>query len=84
MGGTWMSLVEGFGGMRIKNDMLSFNPQIPKQWEAYSFKINFRDQILKVNVCKNETNFELEGTSDLQILVNDNIVTITPNNLITV
>ncbi len=84
MGGTWMSLVEGFGGMRIKNDMLSFKPQIPKQWEAYSFKINFRDQILKVNVCKNETNFELEGTSDLQILVNDNIVTITPNNLITV
>jgi len=84
MAGTWMSIVEGFGGMRIKNDMLSFKPQIPKQWDAYSFKINFRNQILKVNVCQNETNFELEGNKDLQILVNDKLVTITPNNLVTV
>jgi len=70
MAGTWMSIVEGFGGMRVKDNRLSFNPQIPKQWEAYSFKINFRNQILKVNVCQNGTNFELEGNKDLDILVN--------------
>ena len=84
MAGTWMSIVEGFGGMRIEEDKLSFNPQIPKQWEAYSFKINFRDQILKVNVCQNETNFELEGSKDLDILVNGKTVTISPNSLVTV
>jgi len=84
MAGTWMSIVEGFGGMRVKNDMLSFSPKIPKQWEAYSFKINFRNQIIKVNVCQNETNFELDGNEDLQILVNGELVTITPNNLVTV
>tara|TARA_R110002073_G_scaffold302393_3_gene470099 strand:- start:10320 stop:12626 length:2307 start_codon:yes stop_codon:yes gene_type:complete len=84
MAGTWMSIVEGFGGMRIKNNMLSFKPQIPKQWDAYSFKINFRNQILKVNVCQNESNFELDGNKDLQILVNDKLIKITPNNLVTV
>jgi maltose phosphorylase len=84
MAGTWMSIVEGFGGMRVKNDMLSFSPKIPKQWEAYSFKINFRNQIIKVNVCQNETNFELDGNKDLQILVNDELVTVTPNSLVTV
>lgn len=84
MAGTWMSIVEGFGGMRIKNDMLSFNPQIPNEWDAYSFKINFRNQILKVNVCQKETNFELEGNKDLQILVNDKLITITPDNLVKV
>ena len=84
MAGTWMSIVEGFGGMRVKNDMLSFSPKIPKQWEAYSFKINFRNQIIKVNVCQNETNFELDGNEDLQILVNGELITITPNNLVTV
>jgi maltose phosphorylase len=84
MAGTWMSIVEGFGGMRIKNDMLSFNPQIPNEWDAYSFKINFRNQILKVNVCQKETNFELEGIKDLQILVNDKLITITPDNLVKV
>ena len=83
MAGTWMSIVEGFGGMRIKDGTLSFKPQIPKQWEAYSFKVNFRGQIIKVNACKGHTHFELEGEHDLDIIVNDKKVTISPNNLIT-
>ena len=84
MAGTWMSIVEGFGGMRVKNDMLSFNPQIPEQWKAYSFKVNFRHQILKVNVTHIDTTFELDGDQDLQILVNDKDITISPNSLVTV
>ena len=84
MAGTWMSIVEGFGGMRITDNTLSFNPQIPKQWEAYSFKINFRGQTLKVKVGHNETNFELDGNIDLKILVNNREIFITPNNLVTV
>ncbi|WP_338356511.1 glycoside hydrolase family 65 protein [Yeosuana marina] len=84
MAGTWMSIVEGFGGMRVKNNRLSFNPKIPKQWETYSFKINFRNQILKVNVCQNEIHFELEGTSALDIMVHDKLVSIRPHSLVTV
>ena len=82
MAGTWMSIVEGFGGMRIKNDMLNFEPRIPKEWDAYSFKVNFRDQILKVNVSQSETTFQLEGDHDLDIIVNSNPLTISPNNLV--
>ncbi|WP_439151396.1 glycoside hydrolase family 65 protein [Winogradskyella sp.] len=84
MAGTWMSIVEGFGGMRVKNNQLTFEPKIPKQWDAYSFKVNFRHQILKVIVNQNETHFELEGNTDLQIIVNGKTVTISPNNLVTV
>ena len=84
MAGTWMSIVEGFGGMRIKNNTLSFTPRIPKQWEGYSFKINFRNQIVKVNVTQNETSFALEGTKELEILVNGKTVIILPNQLISV
>ena len=50
----------------------------------YASLVHFRNQILKVNVCQNGTNFELEGNKDLQILVNDKLITITPNNLVTV
>ena len=53
MAGTWMSIVEGFGGMRILNNTLSFSPKIPKQWKSYSFKVNFRNQIITVNVSQN-------------------------------
>ncbi len=84
MAGTWMSIVEGFGGMRIVNDTLSFEPKTPDQWKGFSFKVNFRNQIIKVNACKDHTDFELEGDQDLEILVNGNSVTISPNNLVTV
>ncbi|QHC83471.1 maltose phosphorylase [Empedobacter brevis] len=69
MAGTWMSIVEGFGGMRVKNDALYFEPRLPEQWEGFSFKINFRNQILKVIVNKGETTFELEGTKPLEVYV---------------
>ena len=84
MAGTWMSIVEGFGGMRVKNNILHFEPKIPQQWDAYSFKVNFRNQILKVKVSENQTHFELEGTETLQISVNGNTLSIAPNNLVTV
>ena len=84
MAGTWMSIVEGFGGMRVKDNKLSFTPRIPKQWKGYSFKINFRNQVLKVNVDQNETKFELDSGNELTILVNGILVNVSPNNLVTV
>jgi maltose phosphorylase len=79
MAGTWMSIVEGFGGMRVKNDTLHFSPKIPKEWTGYSFKINFRNQILKVVVNQNETQFALDGTTELTIFVNGNAILVQPN-----
>ena len=84
MAGTWMSIVEVFGGMRIVNNMLSFSPKIPKGWNSYSFKVNFRNQAITVNVTQKGTHFELEGNNDINILVNSNLVTVSPNNLLTV
>ncbi|MBU3028215.1 glycoside hydrolase family 65 protein [Zobellia galactanivorans] len=81
MAGTWMSIVEGFGGMRIVDDKLSFEPKIPEQWEAYSFKINFRNRILKVTVKKNSTEFLLNGQDDMSIRLNGERVVLKPNKL---
>ena len=70
MAGTWMSIVEGFGGLRIKNGQLHFAPQIPTQWKEYSFKVNFRGYILTVSVSHTGTRFEIDHGS-LEIIVND-------------
>ncbi|WP_288980018.1 glycoside hydrolase family 65 protein [uncultured Flavobacterium sp.] len=84
MAGTWMSIVEGFGGMRVKNNQLHFEPRIPKEWEGYSFKINFRNQILKVEITQNATNFSLEGEKEILVNINGKQVTVEPNGLVTV
>lgn len=84
MAGTWMSIVEGFGGMRVKNSTLHFEPKIPAQWEGYSFKINFRNQVLKVSVRPNETNLSLEGDKEITVFVNGKEILVEPNSLVTV
>ena len=70
MAGTWMSIVEGFGGMRVKNNQLHFEPKIPAQWKGYSFKVNFRNAIVKVAVKQEGTNISIEGNSDVEVFVN--------------
>lgn len=70
MAGTWMSIVEGFGGMRVKDGTLYFNPKLPSQWGGFTFKINFRGSILKVLVAKNATNFVLESGPSLEVVLN--------------
>ena len=85
MAGTWISIVQGFGGMRVcEKGNLSFKPQIPKEWNSYAFTINFRNQTLKVKVNRSETIFELEGSKDLEIKVDNKIIRVTPNSLVTV
>ena len=84
MAGTWMSIVEGFGGMRVKNDALHFEPRIPKDWDGYSFKINFRNQILKISVHQTETTFILEGENPITVYVNGAAISVEPNSLVTV
>ncbi|MDN6281077.1 MAG: glycoside hydrolase family 65 protein [Psychroflexus sp.] len=70
MAGTWMSIVEGFGGMRIKNGQLHFAPKIPEQWTSYSFKVNFRGKRLTVKVEQGKVDFKLAGAAGLDVFVN--------------
>jgi len=58
MAGTWLSIVQGFGGMRDFENRLSFKPKIPGQWDSYSFKINYRGTILKLTKTQDETMIE--------------------------
>ncbi len=78
MAGTWMSVVEGFGGMRVLDDKLNFTPQIPKGWDSYSFKINFRNRIIQVTVSAKESSYELTGNEEMSIRVNGNRVVLIP------
>jgi maltose phosphorylase len=52
MAGTWLAIVEGFGGMRILDNMIQLAPQIPVNWKSYSFHARFRGILFEVKVAK--------------------------------
>lgn len=80
MAGSWLSIVHGFAGMRVRSGMITFKPFIPKAWEAYSFKILFRGHLLKVSVNKDEVIITQEQGQSFEVKVYDQMVTILENN----
>lgn len=78
MAGTWMSIVEGFGGKRVKNNKLSLYPIIPDQWEEYSFKIIFRGSDLLVTVNKKYVHLLVKG-KNLSMTVYDQVLDLLPD-----
>lgn len=50
MAGTWLAIVEGFGGMRIVDNKVQFHPLIPAKWKSYSFHARFRGIMFEVTV----------------------------------
>ena len=68
MAGTWLAVIEGFGGMRVRNGQLSFNPFIPEKWESFSFKIRFRGSLLNIKIHKEGV--YIENLSPKKITVN--------------
>ncbi len=67
MAGTWMAVVEGFGGMKVENQQLSINPSLPEQWDGFNFIINFRGSSIQVDVTKKGTTFKLISGEPLTV-----------------
>lgn len=67
MAGTWMSIVYGFGGLRIKKGALTLAPFKPKAWKEYSFHLVFRDRLLKITVDESGTQVTLEKGEPLEV-----------------
>jgi beta-phosphoglucomutase len=50
MAGSWLGLVWGFGGVRVRNGKLSFASKLPPGWRSYSFGIVWRGTRMRVAV----------------------------------
>lgn len=71
MGGSYMAVVYGFAGMRIKESGISIAPFLPPRWDGYEFKIHYRGRLLKISVLKKEIRVELLEGSQVAIKIFD-------------
>ena len=69
MAGTWMSVVQGFGGMRVIDGKLILNPQLPDAWESYSFNIRFYENVLNVQAFKDKIEITNRSNNDQALTV---------------
>ncbi|MBB6500305.1 glycoside hydrolase family 65 protein [Pedobacter cryoconitis] len=76
MAGTWMSIVEGFAGMRVRADKLSFNPFLPEQWTSFAFKVGFRGIQLKIQIKRDEMIIHTDSKEPLDITIFNKLHTV--------
>jgi len=63
MGGTYMAVVYGFGGLRTKESGLYLAPVLPKRWTGYYFQFQYQLRKIRVTVNARQTEIQLmEGT----------------------
>lgn len=67
MTGSWLAIVQGFAGMRVRNDQLHYAPFLPKKWDSYQFRQQFRGRVIEVTVDANGTKLELISGEPLTV-----------------
>ncbi|MBP6411294.1 MAG: glycoside hydrolase family 65 protein, partial [Pseudarcicella sp.] len=84
MAGTWLAVIKGFGGLRVKNGIINIQPFVPKEWTSFAFKIRFRENLFNIKTSKNEVMVEnLEGPATNMIIKGNNY-TINQNGFVKV
>ena len=74
MTGSWLTIVEGFAGMRTFADTLSFKPFVPVDWDYYRFHINYRGRLIFIEVNQTETSLTLLSGEPLTLNLYDEVV----------
>ena len=82
MGGTWMSIVYGFAGMKVNDGKLNINPRLPEKWSKVSFKITFKNKLIKITITELDTIYELIEGSEETIVHCGQEVTIKTNEIV--
>ena len=67
MGGTWLSLIYGFGGLEQERGTLNFDPKLPDQWTNLTFKLKFKHRLLAVRVTQTSLTLTLLSGTDLSV-----------------
>jgi kojibiose phosphorylase len=60
-GGTWQTIVCGFGGFRVRNGQMTFKPWLPPEWTAVRFRLKWHRTTVSVSVSHTSATFVLAG-----------------------
>ena len=73
MGGTWMAVVYGFAGLRIKENYIVLNPKLPPKWTNLKFKFLYRNAEIQVEMKRGRTELDIKTENHINIKIGDEI-----------
>jgi kojibiose phosphorylase len=85
-GGTWQALVCGFGGFRVREGTLTFDPWLPERWQEIRFRLQWHGDAVDVAIGHTEATLCLRAAelATEEILVRGEKVVLTADTPVTV
>jgi alpha,alpha-trehalose phosphorylase len=69
LAGAWMALVNGFGGLRDDEGVLSLDPQLPDSFARLRFRLNWQEYRLTVSVTHQDVTYTLRDGPDGELKI---------------
>ena len=79
IGGTWLALVYGFGGLRDGSGVVRFKPRLPPAWSRLRFRLTVRGNRFVVDIRPERTTYELKSGPGLALEHEGEEVILTPD-----
>lgn len=71
LGGVWMTVANGFLGLRHYKDGVLFQPHIPAEWTGYHMKFAYRGAVIDIHVTQKKATFTLISGKEMNFKVGD-------------
>lgn len=66
--GSILSVVAGFGGLRVTEKGLTLRPNKPSKWTSYSFRLSYQERLIYIEVS-DAVRLTLESGEPLEVMV---------------
>ncbi|MHC5248590.1 glycoside hydrolase family 65 protein [Enterococcus sp. LJL90] len=70
MGGTYLGLVFGFGGLRLTESGISLRPQLPKNWDKMTFSFHYQGSQFLAEISEATINLTLVAGAAQSVMIN--------------
>jgi len=68
MGGIWQCVVQGFGGVEIREGRLHIEPKLPEAWKSLMFRIVCDGTVLEVQAAKEQIKISNLGDREVTVV----------------
>lgn len=73
MGGTWMAVIYGFAGFRIRENHIILNPKLPPKWSELKFKFLYRNAEFQVEMMLGRTIINIKTENPVNVKIGNKI-----------
>jgi HAD superfamily hydrolase (TIGR01509 family) len=69
LGGIWMAVVMGFGGLDLTGDLLSVNPKLPQTWRSLAYRACWKGRTVAFRIADGQVEATLVAGEPLTIRI---------------